>query len=82
MPEDYGSPGNIRFMSPDQVKIVDKEGNEMLCKCGKPASGGMMGKTAFMLWCIECGPSLKYMTELCYKPDNFQKCDDKWIVDL
>jgi hypothetical protein len=57
MPEhncEFGSAFPVRFLPLESVKLYDSEGNEVLCKCGKPASTAIMGKEAFIARCNEC----------------------------
>ena len=66
---EYGSVGNIRFLNPDSVKMHDSDGNVVLCKCGKPAGSGVIGKEAFVAWCSECSPLNNFSAEFIYKPE-------------
>ena len=43
----------------------------MLCKCGKPSTGAIMGKEVYMVFCNVCSPMNKYVAEMVYKqPDG------------
>lgn len=37
--------------------MYDYKGKLVLCKCGNKATGGMIGKEAFVSWCKECDPN-------------------------
>ena len=67
MQEEWGSSQPIRFLDPDSVRMYDTEGNVMLCKCGKPAGGGVFGKEAFQVWCTDCAPLSKTDAKFIYK---------------
>ena len=66
--EEYGSYGNIRFLHPESSKMCDSDGEIVLCKCGKPAGGAIMGKEAFIAWCTDCNPNNNFSAEFIYKP--------------
>lgn len=52
---EFGSScGGFRFLNYSQVKMYDSEGEVMLCKCGKPATEGIIGKEAYIARCSEC----------------------------
>ena len=56
MKEEYGSTGNVRWLNPSNVTAYNTEGNEMLCKCGKPSIGAIIGKDAYISFCEDCSP--------------------------
>lgn len=53
---EYGGVGNIRWLSEGDAELVLADGQVALCRCGKPAGGGAFGKSAYMVWCSDCGP--------------------------
>lgn len=67
MNSEWGSSEKLRFVDPESVRMYDSEGNVMLCKCGKPASSGIMGKEAYQVWCKDCSPMSKYEGKLVYR---------------
>jgi hypothetical protein len=56
MEAEYGSSFDVRFLQPSQSSLVDSEGNEVMCKCGKPGGTAILGKGAFVAYCADCGP--------------------------
>lgn len=66
MEVEYG--GSARFLNPASVRMVDGNGNEILCKCGKSAGAGAFGKEAFVAWCTDCSPMHKKAAKFVYKP--------------
>ncbi len=48
---DFGT--SARFVT---AKMIDADGNEMLCKCGNAATSGIIGKEAYVLRCSTCSP--------------------------
>jgi hypothetical protein len=48
--------GGVRFLRFASAKMVDGEGKEILCKCGKHVCGGVFEKEAFVAYCEECHP--------------------------
>jgi hypothetical protein len=82
MISEYGSIGPIRFLNPENVRMYDGNGNVILCKCGKPAGSGAIGKEAFIAWCSDCFPGNKEGAKLTYKmPKNSDFVSDSYIVD-
>lgn len=68
MQAEYGGVGNFRFADM-KYTVVDSSGNEVLCKCGKPSSGGAIGKEAFIVWCSECDPNKsQVLAQFVYRP--------------
>ena len=68
------------------TKMYDANGNIVLCKCGKPAGAGIMGKESYIFWCSECSPMPKETAEIVYRPPNDEKqcaplLDDAWKID-
>ena len=51
---EFGSVGNIRWPTADNVKMYDSDGNEMICKCGKPATCGIAGRNSYLAQCSDC----------------------------
>ncbi|HLT42775.1 MAG TPA: hypothetical protein VKZ95_08735 [Sphingobacteriaceae bacterium] len=49
--ETYGIVNNVRFLSPLSAKLVDAEGNEIMCCCANPAAESIIGKDAFTFRC-------------------------------
>lgn len=47
-----------------QVTLCDSKGSEVFCKCGNPATGGCMGKSAYMVWCASCDPNNEFYKSL------------------
>lgn len=68
--EEWGTTSNVRFCNPADVKMLDSEGNVMLCSCGNPAGSGIMSKSVSLVWCSDCSPMHKYSSKLIYMPDD------------
>lgn len=66
--EEYGGVGDIRFLDPEDVKMYDMEGNLILCKCGKSAGSGAIGKESFVAWCRDCSPLNQATAGFVYRP--------------
>jgi hypothetical protein len=66
--------------------MIDGDGNEMMCKCGKAACGGAFGKEAFTVYCSSCNPNkIPEEHRLVYIPfsgTGVPQITDDWIVDL
>lgn len=84
MEVEYGSVAGVRFMDSANVKMLDSDGNEVKCGCGKPAGAAAIGKTAFVAWCSDCSPSSKQETaDFIYKPHcnpGKLQITDSWMV--
>ena len=52
---EFGCSFPVNFLDASQVKLYDFEGNQIMCKCGKPATQSVIGKEAFLARCSECG---------------------------
>lgn len=61
---EYGSNENVRF---SDAVMYDREGNEVLCKCGKPAGSAIIGKEAMIAFCTECSPMHNYSANFVYR---------------
>ncbi|MHB1059876.1 MAG: hypothetical protein ACYC0F_18540 [Rhodanobacter sp.] len=48
---EYGSSQPIRFANP---KLCNSEGEEILCKCGKPVDTLIAGVNAYVARCNDC----------------------------
>jgi len=67
--EEYRSAQPVRFMSTAHSCMYDGEGNIILCKCGKPAGSGMMGKESYLVWCEDCSPYKDaWVADFVYRP--------------
>ncbi len=64
---EFGSISPLRWLSPENVGLYDSEGNIILCKCGKPAGSGAMGKEAFVAWCNDCSPLNQASAKFVYR---------------
>lgn len=65
---EFGSISPINWLKPENVKMYDSDGNIILCKCGKPAGSGAMGKKAFIAWCSDCSPINQSSAKFVYRP--------------
>ena len=50
------------------VTLQDSEGNEVLCKCGKPACQAIIGKEAYLAQCSKCAGYDIEPVEFSFKP--------------
>lgn len=65
---EYGSTGNVSFAS---ATMYDAEGKEVLCKCGKPSSCAIIGKSSQLVFCTDCSPLERREAKFIYrKPDQ------------
>jgi hypothetical protein len=77
MEVEYGSNGNIRFLNPEHVSMVDSEGNVMKCACGEKATAGINGGDAFRVWCSKCYNAENFFSSnFIYKPPESSDCCD------
>lgn len=51
---EFGCLYPIRFLDDTEVKMYDENGEVVLCKCGKPATSGIMGKDTYITRCSKC----------------------------
>lgn len=51
---EFGSIGKVRFLDASQIKMYDCDGKEEMCKCGNPATEGIIGRHASIHRCTEC----------------------------
>lgn len=70
---EFGSTGDVRFLDPENVRVYDREGNVINCKCGKPAGSAAMGKEEFVAWCADCSPLNQTQGEFVYKSRTQEK---------
>ena len=90
MESEFGSLENVRFLPPSCVTAYDAEGNELLCKCGKPIVGSIMGEHTCLNYCADCSPykDLDECKIVKGKPISEEKLKDmgfvkaSWVVDL
>jgi hypothetical protein len=66
--------------------MYDSSGNQMLCKCGEPACLGIIGKEAFVVYCLDCDPyKMPEAYKLVYIPPP-EICEprisDAWVCKL
>lgn len=48
----------FRFLGEHQVTMCRNDGTIVRCKCGKPATCGIMGTDAYLAKCSECFATL------------------------
>lgn len=88
MEVEYGSCRNIRIIDPSQIRMIDCDGNDMLCKCGNVASTGIYDKEAYIAYCNNCDPMKDQVQyNLVYKDINendprYQKAKELLKDDL
>lgn len=51
--EEDGSVHTVGFIHPDNIRVYDSDGNEVLCVCGKPAEVLISSKIARCSHCID-----------------------------
>ncbi len=51
---EFGSSTLCRFMTKENVKLTDQNGNEILCECGEKATCGIISLNANLDFCSEC----------------------------
>ena len=51
---EFGISMPIRFLHPIQVTMCGADGMVIRCKCGKPATSGIIGTEAELMQCSEC----------------------------
>jgi len=84
---EYGSVGNARFLSSEQVTMYDSRGNPVYCACGKKAGCAAIGTESSIAWCSECSPLHKTEAEMVYrKPETSgvhnQILTDSWVINM
>lgn len=50
---EYGCVGGFRIAN---ARMCDSKGKEILCKCGRPISMGLIGKESYISYCSDCAP--------------------------
>ncbi len=51
---EYGTTQPVRFLDESMASMHDSSGNEILCKCGKPAGSVLIGKDTHEAYCSKC----------------------------
>lgn len=66
--------GSVRFLEPGSSHMYDGNGNIAMCKCGKPGSYAIIGKSAYQITCADCSEKEltkeKYAWEIDYRNDE------------
>lgn len=67
--EDPESTHPVNFMNAENAFMYDRHGNVMYCKCGKSASGGLVGRDSSKIWCEDCSPYKDaWVADFVYRP--------------
>lgn len=48
---EYGTVGNVAFA---ECKLCNADGEEVMCKCGKPAGSAFIGRESYVARCNDC----------------------------
>lgn len=64
---EYGTVGNVAFA---ECKLCNADGEEVMCKCGKPASSAFIGQESYVARCNDCMGYKESEYQLVYKPPS------------
>ena len=51
---EFGCSMPVNWLGESQVTMSDSDGKQIFCKCGKPATSGLIGTSAYLAQCSEC----------------------------